>query len=120
MRHVDSREMRFEFDDVPGWKGQLESKGYAVIRAVASKPEVEEIKSLLWTDLEHMCNGLQRSQPETWHLLNDFAFGICPDLAQSRGQWHLRGIPRIKTVFERIWKTNDLLVSMDAVLIRKR
>lgn len=117
---VASLDERFEFADVDAWMENLNSKGYVVIKAVANTTEVETIKALLWKDLELMHLGLRRSEPDSWHLLKDPPFGLCGDLAQSQGQWYLRGIPKVKGVFERIWRSNDLLVSMDCVLLRKR
>merc|ERR1712232_218145 len=37
----------------------------------------------------------------------------------SQGAWFLRGLRAVKDVFAHIWKTQDLLVSMDGVIARR-
>jgi len=36
---------------------------------------------------------------------------------QSDAAWYIRGLPRLKQAFARVWDTEDLIVSMDAAII---
>ena len=42
--------------------------------------------------------------------------GLIPSLAQSQGAWFVRGVPKVKKSFASIWKTSDLITSMDCVI----
>lgn len=60
--------------------------------------------------------GAVRGQPQTWAGSWLPATGLLANFAQSDGAWHVRGLPAVKTAFERIWNTEDLIVSMDVVI----
>lgn len=115
---MDSLDARFSLEDVEHWKKQLREQGYVVLKAVASADEVAEAKNQLWAELQRRRPELNPADPTTWHLLPKPGYGLCSDLAQSQGQWYIRGIPKIKQVFAEIWGTEDLLCSMDCVLLR--
>lgn len=72
---------------------------------------------LIWTDIELTKEGVSRSDPTTWTKWFYGIAGIHAELAQTAGSWHVRGISNLKSVFAAVWKTDDLIVSMDAVLI---
>jgi len=44
------------------------------------------------------------------------AHGLVASLAQSEGAWSVRGLSDVKKVFTKIWETDDLIVSMDAII----
>lgn len=109
----------FEASDVEGWKGHLDREGYAVVKGTADQAEVAHIKRLVWDVLELTHPLLKRDKPKSWrHLPVSPNSGICANLAQSEGQWYLRGLPEVKGVFEQLWGTSDLLTSMDCMLLR--
>jgi len=112
--------MRFNIEDVADWKRYLDKQGYVVLKSVASAGEVEEAKNLLWEELQRRRPGLVRADPATWKHLPKPNFGLCGALAQSQGQWYLRDLPKLKQVFAEFWACEDLLCSMDCVLLRAR
>ena len=83
------------------WKDHLKKAGYAVIKNVASTEEVKVARHLLERDLAS---------------LNLPSHGLLAKLAQSEGAWTVRGIPKVKEAFTKIWDTEDLIVSMDAII----
>jgi len=108
---------RFNLDDRGAWLDHFQKRGYVVISAVADASEVATAKDLLWRELEKQNPGLSRSCTDTWSKWPLDERGIVPSLAQSEGAWFIRGLRKVKACFSSIWDTNDLLVSMDAVLV---
>lgn len=108
---------RFNFDDRDAWLDHFHRRGYVVIAAAADAGEVAVAKDLLWRELESQNRGLSRSRIDTWSDWSVDPRGIEPSLAQSEGAWSIRSLRKIKACFAAIWDTDDLLVSMDAVLV---
>merc|ERR550537_744842 len=104
----------FSLED-PRWLAHLQDEGYCVVRGVASEEDVEACTTLLWRDIE-AAHGAQRGNPETWAGHWPRATGLMAHLAQSAGAWAVRGLPKIHECFAQIWRTADLLVSMDSVI----
>ena len=72
-----------------------------MIKNVASTEEVKVAIHLLGRDLASL------SFP---------SHGLLAKLAQSEGAWKVRGIPKVKEAFTKIWYSEDLIVSMDAII----
>eukprot|EP00308_Calcidiscus_leptoporus_P022291 CAMPEP_0119377218 /NCGR_PEP_ID=MMETSP1334-20130426/43772_1 /TAXON_ID=127549 /ORGANISM="Calcidiscus leptoporus, Strain RCC1130" /LENGTH=345 /DNA_ID=CAMNT_0007396047 /DNA_START=105 /DNA_END=1142 /DNA_ORIENTATION=+ len=104
----------FDLDD-PRWLEHLREEGYCVVLGAATKMEVEEAKARLWQDIE-AAHGAVRGAPDTWGGFWLHTTGLMAHLAQSAGAWWVRGLPGIRAAFERVWATDDLLVSMDSVI----
>jgi len=108
---------RFDVTDDEKWLKYLETHGYCVIADAVSSEGVEKAKSLLWKDISKLWGGTEREDPSTW---KDPPFksytGIIPELAQSAGAWSIRGEPAIRKAYSKIWKTEELIVSMDCVI----
>ncbi|CAJ1380827.1 unnamed protein product [Effrenium voratum] len=112
---------RFNLDTDKQQFGQyLQEHGYAVVKNVASPPDIERARSLLWEFLEALPDTqVKRDDVRTWGcpkdwlpspsngILHGFGFG------QSDFMWHLRMLPGVKEAFAAIWGTDDLLVSFD-------
>ena len=107
------------------WKSELEREGFTVIRAVAGEEEVEKARALTWEWLESLDTEIKREEPDTW---TDEAWPDWPGLkkygtCKSQGAahlgatWYLRGLPRLKEVFTRFWGTEELIVSLDGMII---
>jgi len=101
----------------------LEKYGFVVIKECMSRLEVEDAVSELWIDLEKQNEGLKRNDPSTWDACwfkskqpCAGAPGLLPSLAQSSGAWKVRGQSKVKRSFASIWKTDDLITSMDCVI----
>eukprot|EP00755_Sulcionema_specki_P003236 Sspe_Gene.27335::Locus_11716_Transcript_2_2_Confidence_0.667_Length_1138::g.27335::m.27335 len=106
---------RFAYDD-PDAYNYLDEHGYVVIKDVANAEELARAEDLLWEYLE--LHGMKRTDPRTWDDENfpgSIANGIiCKrGFGQSPFLWHLRTLPKVISVFQRIWKTDDVVTSFD-------
>lgn len=103
---------RFPFDTVRG-RGEamahLQEEGYAVVRDVLSIAECKRALDMLWSEVEAGGSGIRRGEFATWG--DDSAFGN--NWGHSDFLWHVRGLPRVKQVWELACHTDDLLVSFD-------
>lgn len=112
---------RFLLDD-PAWLNHLNAEGFAVLANVVSEEQLGQACCLLWDFLEANSGPApwRRSSPETWtdEALRNIG---CPlrglvngaGMGQSDFLWFLRTLPRVRQVFEKIWGTQELLVSFD-------
>eukprot|EP00930_Biecheleria_cincta_P089874 TRINITY_DN79205_c0_g1_i1.p1 TRINITY_DN79205_c0_g1~~TRINITY_DN79205_c0_g1_i1.p1 ORF type:complete len:331 (-),score=43.23 TRINITY_DN79205_c0_g1_i1:43-1035(-) len=108
----------FDLSDERNWSAHLRRHGFVVIRGIATAEQVNDAKDLLWDAICERFGHAVRDDPNTWNFpLN--CSGIVPWLAQSAGSWAVRGWPGVKQAFSHIWETDDLLVSMDCVLLWK-
>merc|ERR1711959_517773 len=60
--------------------------------------------------------GAVRGMPATWKDWRLSETGLMAHMSQSAGAWYVRGLERVKAAFERVWESDELIVSMDAVL----
>eukprot|EP00928_Gymnodinium_smaydae_P081133 TRINITY_DN64702_c0_g1_i1.p1 TRINITY_DN64702_c0_g1~~TRINITY_DN64702_c0_g1_i1.p1 ORF type:complete len:335 (+),score=55.93 TRINITY_DN64702_c0_g1_i1:72-1076(+) len=106
----------FELHEEESWLLHLRSHGFVVVRGVGSTEQVDAAKDLLWSAISERFTHVRRDDSSTW----DFQLrqtGLVPWLAQSAGAWAVRGWPKVKQAFAHIWDTDDLIVSMDCVLV---
>ena len=108
---------RFDADD-PKLLEYLEEHGYAVVRSALdpASPDMARIHGEFW-DFHEMLGGVHRDDCTTWGrdfiahpatgIIAGFGFG------QSRFCWSLRCLPAVRTSFEAIWGTSDLITSFD-------
>lgn len=117
--HLNSSSPPYWFKSADArWITHLEQEGYVVVKAAASAQDVAIAKRFIQDDLAS-AYGVARSEPETWKQ-SDWRLpvhGLCAELAQTAGPWHIRGLPRVKDAFAKIWGETDLISSMDAVII---
>ena len=110
------------------WLNELEENGFTVVSAVASEEDVKEARKLMWDWLEGLETGIIRDNSSTW--TNDAwpdwpcrpwlkKYGSCKrNGAVHQGPtWFLRGLPSLKKVFSQIYNTEELLVSMDGMIL---
>lgn len=108
---------RFEVSAPEQWMPFLEDKGYCIIRRVATEEEVTQAKTLLWEDMKRLF-GVEKCDITTWEDIPNGKAGILSkELPQTGGPWSIRGLESIRSVFSILWNTEDLLVSMDSLLI---
>lgn len=119
MEALENCPYRFDIED-PKWLEYLENNGYVVIKAVADKEEVETAIDLFWKHFEATKN-VKRDDMETWEDWRTDRRGIITDagVIQCAGAWYIRGLPKVKTAFSKIWNTDSLIVSMDSLLLWK-
>eukprot|EP00092_Neocalanus_flemingeri_P006691 GFUD01007227.1.p1 GENE.GFUD01007227.1~~GFUD01007227.1.p1 ORF type:complete len:316 (-),score=94.54 GFUD01007227.1:19-966(-) len=114
-----------DLSDTQSWLSQLDTSGYTVIAGVSDNEQVLHARSLVWDWLECLGTGIERDKPATWQ---DEAWPDWPGIkkygsCKSRGAahlgatWYLRGLPRLKEVFTHIYKTEDLIVSLDGMIL---
>jgi len=114
-----AQEYWFALDDEQ-WPTYLENEGYVVIKHVANEGEIERAIDLYWEYFKNAF-GVDRNDMSTWEKWYVDKRGIetkGPTI-QSEGAWFVRGLPKVKSAFSTIWKTNDLIVSMDSLLLWK-
>jgi len=96
-----------------------------VVAGVADTIQVETARTLLWDWLEGLGTGIERDKPSTWKddAWPDWPgikkYGSCKRFgaAHQGATWYLRGLPNLKKVFSTIYKTEELIVSMDGIIL---
>lgn len=115
---VEEYSPRFDLED-PLWLEYLQDNGYVIIKDIAMRNEIVEALKLLWEFLEEKCQ-MYEGNPETWTdenfaKLGDSRTGILSfsGIQHSKFLWYLRLLPKVRQIFEQIYKTDDLLTSFD-------
>eukprot|EP00996_Jenningsia_fusiforme_P001525 NODE_2401_length_1209_cov_14.089655_g2190_i0.p1 GENE.NODE_2401_length_1209_cov_14.089655_g2190_i0~~NODE_2401_length_1209_cov_14.089655_g2190_i0.p1 ORF type:complete len:354 (-),score=28.87 NODE_2401_length_1209_cov_14.089655_g2190_i0:146-1129(-) len=111
----------FGVGDSEHWLPHLEDEGWVVVRGVLPPSEVAATLSLFWDWAEGLNSGIVRNDASTWRDANwpgthSVGFFSTHGGAHSAAAWHARSHPSICDVFARIWKTEDLLTSMDTFI----
>ena len=110
-------------DDTATWLAQLREEGYTVLTDVVGPEEVERARDLVWEWLAGLGTGIERDDSGTWDGWPDWPgrkkFGTCKSngAAHSAANWFLRGLPAVKRAFSAIYGTEDLLVSLDGMIL---
>ena len=107
------------------WMEQLSVEGYTVVAGVADKVQVEEARRLVWDWLAGLGTGIRREQPSTWkdEAWPDWPgmkkYGTCKSegAAHKGATWFMRGLPNLKKVFAAIYRTEELIVSLDGMIL---
>ena len=104
---------RFELGD-PAAQEYLAAEGYVVIANVLSSDEVATGLSKFWDQLEKLNPGLVRSDSSTYGN-----WGNTTGWGHDEALWYIRGLPRVKKVWEHVYDTSELLVSFDGANIQR-
>lgn len=108
---------RFHVSNKEEWMAFLDTRGYCVIECAADEEEVLMSRSLIWEDIERLY-GVEKRDVSTWGKIPNGSAGILSKiLPQTRGPWRIRALESVRHVFSSIWGTDELLVSMDSVLL---
>lgn len=108
----------FDKNDVKGWSCFLENQGYCVLRSQLEPQEIEAAKESIMNDIERCFEGVEKDNINTWGKIPNGSAGIMGTLLpQTAGPWMIRSSESIRSAFASIWETDDLLVSMDSVLL---
>jgi len=110
---------RFSLADSEAWLQHLHEKGYVVVAQALSNSEVSRAKEMLAQDLsESIGQSFSLEDPASWKDLKIRRSGLVSGSAvQLAGSWYVRSCTGVKEAFSTIWKTSDLIVSMDAILV---
>ncbi|ORY60782.1 uncharacterized protein BCR38DRAFT_374424 [Pseudomassariella vexata] len=106
----------------PSWLQDLERDGFVVVPQVVLKDVCDDFVESGWAWLESFPHGFQRDARSTWNE-NCLPFGQKGGLYNRCSVnheafvWKIRTYPGIIKVFEQIWDTEDLVVSLDGVNI---
>lgn len=103
------------------WLDHLQTHGFVVVTNVLQPDQVSKAKSGVWDWLESLGSGIQRTNPSTWTNVNwpgalRMGFLQSHGGGQSTAAWYVRSLDCIKACFAHIWKTDQLLVSMDTFI----
>jgi ectoine hydroxylase-related dioxygenase (phytanoyl-CoA dioxygenase family) len=101
----------------------LKKYGYCVIPNILTSDESNYYIEEIWLWLEGLGTGIDRTDPTTWRADKwpPATRGIIHDLSVGHADfiWDLRLNPNVLQVFEKLWKTSELLVSFDGINIMK-
>eukprot|EP00931_Biecheleriopsis_adriatica_P027994 TRINITY_DN16743_c1_g1_i1.p1 TRINITY_DN16743_c1_g1~~TRINITY_DN16743_c1_g1_i1.p1 ORF type:complete len:473 (+),score=75.02 TRINITY_DN16743_c1_g1_i1:47-1465(+) len=97
------------------------ANGFVVLKDVLKKPTHTKLLSEFWKAWEHVNPACRRKQRDSWAFPLGYK-SIQPHygLAQSDFAWMVRQSPRVKQAFASLFKEQDLVVSMDAVILSDR
>lgn len=115
---------RFSIDTARGRAqaiAHLNEEGYAVLKDILSRGQCDETLEMIWEELESSEDvtpehqgGVQRADPSTWLWRHNYPKGgEGGRYGHSRFLWHVRGLPKVKSVWELLCGTTELLVSFD-------
>ena len=109
-------------DKTDSWRPKLHTEGYVVIPNVLSQSEVDQALSFTWDWLESLGSGISKSDPSTWQDKNwpgDLKSGIVTTCraAQQAAAWFVRGSSRVQQAFSAVWGEEQLITSMDCVIM---
>lgn len=106
----------------PAMLKYLEEHGYVVVKGVADDAAVARGHDDFWRFHEDLgtedgCEQILRTDNRTWgrDFLPHPATGIITGcgFGNSKFCWNLRTLPDVRTAFEKIWGTSDLISSFD-------
>ena len=105
-------------------KQKLIKYGVAILPDTLTKEECERMNEGMWNTAEyltkHLSTPLKRAEKETYRSLFELqpkAGGLFQSWGWGHAQyvWDVRSNPKVATIFEKLYKTSDLLVSFDGV-----
>ena len=105
-------------NDVDSWKSALEKNGYVVIKDILSKEDYDNSLELFKKDWNMVSPGFNFDDETTWKrnnmpLMYDKGMTFGNGLSQSDFMWSLRTNSNIKSIFEDLHNTNELVTSFD-------
>jgi len=117
---MEQANYRFDVKDFGSWVPFLQSDGYAVLSGVANPEEVQTAINLFWELFETEFD-IKRNDYSTWEKWSTDQRGIVLHVPtmQGKGAWYIRGLPNVKFAYSKIWNDEDLIVSMDSLLLWK-
>jgi len=113
---IPTRVPRYELDD-PSVLQYLDDNGYVVIKNALSESEIQKGISLAWDYVEEVAPGVKRGDPTTYEnpTWPTTRSGILIDngVGHSELLWFVRGQKKIQNIFQKVWKTDQVLTSFD-------
>ena len=113
-----SKEYRFEFSNLEGWKKFLEENGYVVVSSLLTRIESDKYLNEIWKTIEILSEGkVSLKNKNSWVLGKNYPFmlhgGMIQYLGHTQFQWDLRQI--FSELYAKIWGVSqtDLATSFD-------
>ena len=108
----------YDINNFASWKSFLDEHGYVVLQNILNKEEVKMGLELFKKDMSQISSNFNLDDPSTFQIENTplmFSKGMAVynGWGQSDFMWHLRTKPQIKRIYEQIYQTDDLVVSLD-------
>lgn len=98
----------------------LEKNGYVVVPNVIPKESCDQFVEDAWKWLESFPHGFKRDDRRTWtaeHLPSGHQKGLYNRYSVNHEAfvWKIRTEPGVVNTFEKVWSTDDLIVSFDGM-----
>lgn len=105
-------------DDTESWKQYLDTHGFVVIQDILTREEMTQGLDLFKQDMNQISPTFKLEDPSTFCIENTpLMFGkgmaVYNGWGQSDFMWHVRTNPKIKSIYQKIYDTDDLVVSLD-------
>lgn len=109
-------EYTFDVED-PCWVKYLKRHGFCVLADVFPEEDWKTLLADFWSEMAQVVPGLQRCDPSTWTFPGNESTGITRGygLPHSNFAWAVRSHPQMKRIFELIYRTDQLVVSVDSL-----
>jgi len=106
---------------LPEWANDLATKGYMVIPNVVDQKTCVEVRDQILTWFENLGTGIDRTNLSTFTPANlpTSIRGIYQQygLGANSAAWSIRQHPAVHQTFAKLWGTDDLVTSIDAVCV---
>lgn len=98
----------------------LQQKGFAVVTDILGPSNYTAFLDEFWKAMEHVTPGVKKADVSTWSLLPKGNKGLVSDcgVPQADFAWRIRQSSKVKSIFATIFKTDELVVSLDSVIIQ--
>ncbi|EGP86980.1 unnamed protein product [Zymoseptoria tritici ST99CH_1A5] len=122
--HVKSESQALKVDGTDpsygDWRDDLARDGYAVIKGAIPRERADKYADAMFSWLEGFNLGFDRNDLSTVHkdkLPHITEKGMCLQYAVTHEDfaWAMRGEPGVVGAFEKVYDTEDLIVSFDAI-----
>ncbi|KAI4659154.1 uncharacterized protein J4E92_003957 [Alternaria infectoria] len=102
------------------WRDDFYEKGYVVLKGVVPKERALKYRNKMMDWLGTFPNDFDINKPETWtkeNLPQSFKNGMYLNYcaAHEKYVWEARQEPGVLAAFEKLWNTNELIVSYDTI-----
>jgi hypothetical protein len=122
-KHIEVYEPPSFSPDDPHLASYLAEHGYVVVREVADGEEIARATELFWSFLTKE-SGMRNDCPKTWSDQNFSKVGIPRNgilfhrgIQHSDLMWFIRCLPKVKSAFQHVYQTDDLITSYDGANI---
>lgn len=118
--HKTARELHPIESVKDSWYGDLVRDGYAVVKGAVPRERAEQYASDMFSYLENFNLGFDRNDLRTVHkdrlpVINEKGMCYSYGVSHEDFAWKVRSEPGVIDAFAKVYQTEDLIVSFDAV-----